>query len=181
MYILYHFDWFGLGCDLWCRGRNFAYGQIAEDLWHWKKFGHVTFASLPEEPQTRAKMWSNFLTAKRSTKCTWPDDLWHGTGDGIQPKPLALWHMMAESIEMVQYSWLRKLILSLQVLSLPVLLQTLMCSGSLKCTFENCAFCGHLSTEHNGQNYEWPCSKAAISQKSDLSLFVILMSAWWYE
>jgi len=30
-----------------------------------KKFGHVTFASLPEEPQTRAKMWSNFLMAKK--------------------------------------------------------------------------------------------------------------------
>ena len=34
--ILYHFDWFGLGCDLWRRGRNFAYGQIAEDLWRRK-------------------------------------------------------------------------------------------------------------------------------------------------
>jgi len=91
--VLYHFDWFGLGCDLWCRGWNFAYGQIVEDLRCWKKFGHVAFG-LPEEPQTWAKMWSNLLTAKRSTKCPRPDHLWHGTGDGIWPKPLALWCVM---------------------------------------------------------------------------------------
>jgi len=103
--VLYHFNWFGLGCDLWCCGRNFAYGQIAEDLWLWKTFSHVDFPSLLEEPHTWAKMWSDSLTARRSTKFTQPDHLWHRTGDGIQPKPLALWCVTAKSIEMVQYMY----------------------------------------------------------------------------
>jgi len=34
----------------------------------------------------------------------WPDIVWCGTVDGFRPKPLGLWHMMAESIEMRQYA-----------------------------------------------------------------------------
>ena len=37
--ILYHFDWFGLGCDLWPDGRNFGYVQCWCDRGHGLKFG----------------------------------------------------------------------------------------------------------------------------------------------
>ena len=57
--ILYHFDWFGLGCDLWPDGRNFGYVQCWCDRAHGLKFGR------PRETEGgSSKVWSGNVGEK---------------------------------------------------------------------------------------------------------------------
>ena len=58
-WILYHFDWFGLGCDWWPDGQNFNYIQCWCDLRHGLKFGW------PWETEGEAsKAWSGNVVEK---------------------------------------------------------------------------------------------------------------------
>ena len=57
--LLYHFDWFSLGCDLWPDGRNFNNVQCWCDLGHSLEFGW------PWEPEGEAsKAWSGNVREK---------------------------------------------------------------------------------------------------------------------
>ena len=57
--ILYHFDGFGLGCDLWPDGQNFDYVQGWCDLGHGLKFGR------PRETEGEgSKVWSGNVGEK---------------------------------------------------------------------------------------------------------------------
>ena len=57
--VLYHFDWFGLGCDLWPDGRNFGYVQCWCDGGHGLKFGRPR-----ETVGGSSKVWSGNVGEK---------------------------------------------------------------------------------------------------------------------
>ena len=75
--VLYHFNWFGGGCDAWHSGRNLTFGPLA--VWHgtnWNSDQHfVTFQEKRKLVYERDSVWQLSLfkqTYRRNSGLPWP-------------------------------------------------------------------------------------------------------------
>ena len=121
--VLYYFDQFVQGCDLWPAGQNFTTGQLVYDLGQARIFGWIFWScqawvshlmvkesyyycslaqilikSCPQSSKKKKGFWPCWPIFFRHQ----PLPLWPGTSDVFQLYPLALWRVMAKLIKMVQ-------------------------------------------------------------------------------